>query len=240
MQAFQEAQLSLTLIWNYDPNVFYNIPQTTRQQHQQSTIDGESFFGSSLGQCQTTLKHHQRQALQFLLNNECLNNNKLRDFWMHHDNQWIRETCDQSNLEPDESETAPCRGSILADDMGLGKTLTTLMFILGTSHLARNYQRSNLSNPPVQCSATLIICPLATLSNWEKEIQTHFRPRAIPYVVFHGRGRRGITREELSASLVVLTTYEMIGPSGNPQHPNQFTIESLAMSWYRIVLDEAQ
>ncbi|KNZ46271.1 hypothetical protein VP01_7407g1, partial [Puccinia sorghi] len=34
VQAFQEAQVSLTLIWNYDPNVFYSMPQTTRQQHQ--------------------------------------------------------------------------------------------------------------------------------------------------------------------------------------------------------------
>ncbi|KNZ44877.1 hypothetical protein VP01_8738g1 [Puccinia sorghi] len=91
--------------------------------------------------------------------------------------------------------------------MGLGKTLTTLMFVLGTSHLARDYQQSNLSNPPVQCAATLVISPFATLSNWEKEIQTHFRTKAIPYVVFHGRVCRGITREEISASPVMLTTY---------------------------------
>ncbi|KNZ64285.1 hypothetical protein VP01_10468g1, partial [Puccinia sorghi] len=72
----------------------------------------------------------------------------LNKFWMHHDNNWIRETCNQSNLEPDDS---------------LGKTLTTLMFVLGTSHWARDYQRSNLSNPPVQCAATLIICTLENL-----------------------------------------------------------------------------
>ncbi|KNZ46555.1 hypothetical protein VP01_7170g2, partial [Puccinia sorghi] len=37
VQAFQE-QISLTLIWNYDPNIFYNIPQTTRQKHQKNSI----------------------------------------------------------------------------------------------------------------------------------------------------------------------------------------------------------
>ncbi|KNZ45387.1 hypothetical protein VP01_8184g1 [Puccinia sorghi] len=111
------------------------------------------------------------------------------------------------NLEPDDSETAPCQGSILADDMGLGKTLTTLMFVLGTSHLARGYQQSNLINTPVQCAATLIICPPET------------------YFVFHGRGCRGITREERYSFLVVLNTYKMIVPSGNPQHTNKFTIE---------------
>ncbi|KNZ54330.1 hypothetical protein VP01_2975g2 [Puccinia sorghi] len=146
---FQEAQVSLTLIWNYDPNVFYNIPQMTRRQHQPSSINGENFFHSSLGKSQATLKHHQCQALQFLLNNGCPNNNKLHDFWMHHDNNWIRETCDQSNLSPEDSQTALCWGSMLADGMGLGKTLTTLMFLLGTSHMARDFHRRNLSNPPV-------------------------------------------------------------------------------------------
>ncbi|KNZ43794.1 uncharacterized protein VP01_9860g1, partial [Puccinia sorghi] len=126
--------------------------------------------------------------------------------------QTTTNTCKQSNLEPDDSETAPCQGSILANDMGLGKTLTTLMFVLGTSHMAIDFHRSNLSNPPVQGVANLIICPLTTLSNWEKEIQTHFRPRAIPYAVFHGRGHRAIKREDLSSSLVVLTTYKIIGP----------------------------
>ncbi|KNZ60579.1 hypothetical protein VP01_15347g1, partial [Puccinia sorghi] len=57
--------------------------------------------------------------LQFLLNNKCANNNKLQVFWMHHDNNWIQETCDQSNLAPEDSQTAPCWGSILANDMGL-------------------------------------------------------------------------------------------------------------------------
>ena len=32
----------------------------------------------------------------------------------------------------------------------------------------------------------------------------------------------------------------MIGASGNPLHRNQITIESLQITWYRIVLDEAQ
>ncbi|KNZ45507.1 hypothetical protein VP01_804g5 [Puccinia sorghi] len=120
--------------------------------------------------------------------------------------------------------------SILAEKLGLGKTLTTLFFVLGTSHLARDYQLSDLSNPPVQCAATLIIFTLETLSNWVNEIQIHFRPEAIPYVAFDKRSRRGIKREDLSLSLVVLTTYEMIGPSGNPQHTNQIMIESLDMS----------
>ncbi|KNZ46601.1 hypothetical protein VP01_7130g1, partial [Puccinia sorghi] len=86
--------------------------------------------------------------------------------------------------------------SILAGNMGLGKTLMTLMSVLGNIHMSRHFQMSNLSNPPVQCASTMIICPLAT----------HFRPSSITYIVFHRRGRRGIKREDLSSSLVVLTT----------------------------------
>ncbi|KNZ54446.1 hypothetical protein VP01_2945g2 [Puccinia sorghi] len=228
VQAFQEAQISLTLTWNYDPNVFYKIPQTTKKKNQPISINGKSFFCSSLGQCQTTLKHHQFQALQFLLNNKCANNNKVHDFWMHLldapqqqlDTRNLQTVCHrvpchrvvsfwlgstlclirmtqrmtQSNLEPEDGQTAPCQGSILAENMVLGKTLTTLMFVLGTSHMARDFQRSNLSQPPKS---------------------------------------RLTSDQGLSHKLFYMG-------KGNPQHTNQFTIESLAMSWYQIVLDEAQ
>jgi len=130
------------------------------------------------------------------------------------------------------------RGSILADDMGLGKTLTALMFILATSPSALT-ARSLLGDSEVISAATLVICPLATLSNWEKEIQLHFHPRAIPYCVFHGRKRGDITQQELMTSMVVLTTYEMIGTSGS--HSTSLPmIEDLNICWFRIVLDEAQ
>ncbi|OAV91122.1 hypothetical protein PTTG_28072 [Puccinia triticina 1-1 BBBD Race 1] len=131
------------------------------------------------------------------------------------------------------------RGSLLADDMGLGKMLTTLALILATSHLAKKSQIDGVQNLPVQSAATLVICPLATLSNWENELKIHFVKGALPYCIFHGRERRQIQREDLLSSLVVLTTYEMVGTSGNPLHTNQITIESLDVCWFRIVLDEA-
>ncbi|KNZ61040.1 hypothetical protein VP01_1460g8 [Puccinia sorghi] len=76
--------------------------QTKQTLKPQSTINGKSFFASSMGQCWITLKHHQNQELQFILNNKCLNNYNLHNFWMHHNNNWIQETCDQSNLDPDD------------------------------------------------------------------------------------------------------------------------------------------
>jgi SNF2 family DNA or RNA helicase len=124
--------------------------------------------------------------------------------------------------------------------MGLGKTLTSLALVLATSNSAKGFQKSGFGNHLVQSSATLIICPLATLSNWENEIKIHFSRGALTYCVFHGRDRGRIERERLLSSLIVLTTYEMVGTSGNPLHTNQITIESLDICWFRIVLDEAQ
>ncbi|KNZ56133.1 hypothetical protein VP01_248g5 [Puccinia sorghi] len=54
VQSFQEAHISLTLIWNYDPNIFYNIPQTTRQQHSKITSMARHFNSSSPKSIQTT------------------------------------------------------------------------------------------------------------------------------------------------------------------------------------------
>ncbi|KAI7934533.1 hypothetical protein MJO28_016960 [Puccinia striiformis f. sp. tritici] len=67
----------------------------------------------------------------------------------------------------------------------------------------------------------------------------HFQDQALPYHKFHGQRRREISREELLSSLVVLTTYDMIGATGNRLHTNNITIELLNTCWYRIVLDEA-
>ncbi|PLW47610.1 hypothetical protein PCANC_18673 [Puccinia coronata f. sp. avenae] len=124
--------------------------------------------------------------------------------------------------------------------MVLGKTLTTLASILKTSHQARDFgdSPSPFENTS-RCGATLVICPKATLTNWEHEITTHFAKNSIPYSIFYGRGHDRIPKETLKSSMVVLTSYDLIGTSGNPLRTNQNTIESLNMEWYRIVLDEA-
>ena len=166
--------------------------------------------------------------------------NAMNNLWMHPDNSWIRERCDPSNCEHVDLSRPPCLGSILADGMGLGKTLTTLALIVKTSNQAQDFGTHVSSNLPVRCRATLVICPVATLTNWENEIKLHFTNESIPYQIFHGRGRGRIKMEELMSALVVLTTYDIIGTSGNPLHTHQITIESLNIEWYRIVLDEAQ
>ncbi|OAV84995.1 hypothetical protein PTTG_30885 [Puccinia triticina 1-1 BBBD Race 1] len=117
--------------------------------------------------------------------------------------------------------------------MGLGKTLTTLAYVLLTSDLAAEFHWADWEN---HSAATLIVCPLATLSNWENEIKIHFSDSTISFCVFHGPNRRKLSRTDLQTSMVVLTTYEMIGGRGNQ---DQSTIQSQNLSWFRIVLDEA-
>ncbi|OAV91561.1 hypothetical protein PTTG_27916 [Puccinia triticina 1-1 BBBD Race 1] len=184
------------------------------------------------------MKPHQISALNFLLKKEDSENNKPEALWYHHDNAWLRNYCEKdSNSSAKEPNHNRSQGSILADDMGLGKTLTTLAFILATSDNARNFQQAD---PNKRSAATLVICPLATLSNWKNEIDLHFRDHAIPYEVFHGNNRKSLTSEDLQSTMLILTTYEMIGTSGNKKHPNQHNIGALDLFWFRIVLDEAQ
>ncbi|OAV93618.1 hypothetical protein PTTG_27280 [Puccinia triticina 1-1 BBBD Race 1] len=239
LTAFRHVQVDLSPIWNYQPSVFFNIPHTVSRNQPTPDLENNQSFQTTLQGCQTTLKDHQLTALQFLEMNESTDENRISNLWNHPGNHWIRQTCDKKNLTLQENETFTCRGSILADDMGLGKTLTTLAFVLSTSEAARSFQTRNIEHQSVQSAATLVICLLATLSNWKNEIGIHFNKGAIPYQVFHGRDRGEITREALVSSLVVLTTYEMVGPTGNPLHTNQITIELLDICWLRIVLDKA-
>ncbi|OAV88332.1 hypothetical protein PTTG_29059 [Puccinia triticina 1-1 BBBD Race 1] len=184
------------------------------------------------------MKPHQILALNFLLKNEDSENNKPEALWYHHDNAWLRNYCKKdSNSSAKEPNHNRSQGSILADDMGLGKTLTTLAFILATSDNRRNFRQAD---PNKRSAATLVICPLATLSNWKNEIDLHFRGHAIPYEVFHGDNRKSLTSEDLQSTMLILTTYKMIGTSGNKKHPNQHNIGALDLFWFRIVLDKAQ
>ena len=78
VKAFRNAQISLNPIWNYDPNIFYNTPHTTR--HEANLVLDPRLFQTTRAHCRTTLKHHQAQALQFLINNESPERNNLKDF----------------------------------------------------------------------------------------------------------------------------------------------------------------
>ncbi|EFP94494.2 uncharacterized protein PGTG_20450 [Puccinia graminis f. sp. tritici CRL 75-36-700-3] len=237
LSAFSGAGIDILPIWNYNQSLFFDIPLFTSSDHQHVQSENFRWLQPYLFQCKTKLKDHQLSALRFLKKNES-EGDTISQVWNHSDNNWIRNNVGDWTEPPTSSEDRRPRGSILADDMGLGKTLNALMFILATSQLGVNFRHSNMDRTAATSAATLIICPLATLSNWENEIHIHFRAHTIPYCVFHGSNRKEIKYEQFLSSMVVLTTYEMIGTAGNTSTSRPM-IENLNINWFRIVLDEA-
>ncbi|GAA0739366.1 DEAD/DEAH box helicase family protein [Dactylosporangium roseum] len=102
-------------------------------------------------------------------------------------------------------------GALLADDMGLGKTIQVLAL---EAHLRERGPR-----PP-----TLVVCPLSVLGNWRREIE-RFTPH-LTTAVHHGSDRVLGTGADL-----VLTTYQVATRDAD---------RLAAVSWDRVVLDEAQ
>ena len=235
--AFSSAGFELLSIWNYKPSLFFEIPHLKSNNPRLGPSQDSQWLQPQLSLCCTPLEDHQLSALRFLRKNES-NQHTISQLWHHADHKWIRNNVEYWNdlIKGGVDETE--QGSLLANTIGLGKTLTALIFILVTSQSALKTQ-SLLGDSKRISVATLVICPLATLSNWENEIQLHFYPWAIPYVVFHGRNQREITQKEMMTLMVVLTTYEVIGMSGN-NLTSLPMIEDLKICWFRIVLDEAQ
>ena len=134
--ACHSSGIEITSIWNYNPNLFFQIPHLSPIEYQQPTSHNDQWLQPHLSHCHTPLHNHQLTALQFLKKNES-NNQAMMALWHHTDNDWIQRTLRQQGRTSKVSTEVQPRGSILADDMGLGKTLTTLMFILATSNLAK-------------------------------------------------------------------------------------------------------
>ncbi|KAJ3015430.1 choline dehydrogenase 7 [Thoreauomyces humboldtii] len=122
------------------------------------------------------------------------------------------------------------QNSILADEMGLGKTVQSTVF------LDYMYTRENF------CGPFLIVTPLSTIGNWEREIKTWTEMNV---VVYHGR--------DTARNLIVETEFYYRDSQGNPttgiyKFDIILTTYEMAMSgaaqlrpipWRCVVLDEA-
>ena len=103
------------------------------------------------------------------------------------------------------------RGGFLSDEMGLGKTIT----MLGT--IFTNFRKGR---------ATLIVLPCILLKQWYLEI---LRMTGRKSVIFHGKGKKTMKKEDLEKSPIVLTTYGSIAKQSC----------LFEVNWFRVVFDEA-
>ncbi|KAK4126305.1 hypothetical protein N657DRAFT_654711 [Parathielavia appendiculata] len=160
----------------------------------------------------------------------------------------------------------PTLGGILADMMGLGKTLSVLSLITTTLDAAERwsqlppvqpraperrsqhpFQQFDVPRPasfdltPVRLNAkaSLLVCPLSTVTNWEEQIKQHIKPDSFTYYIYHGPNRNKDV-EQLANFDLVITTYGSVVSELNARIKRKrgvFPLEEIA--WFRIVLDEA-
>ncbi|GAB0489319.1 hypothetical protein MMPV_000536 [Pyropia vietnamensis] len=140
------------------------------------------------------------------------------------------------------SERPPATvGGILAEEMGLGKTVELIALVTNSLSVSRALPMSGAGtvSSPVTSRATLIVCPVSLLQQWEVELdqRTTMRPGVEPLKVlrWYGSGRPR-DPQHLAEYDIVLTTYGIVasckaGPTSSPL---------IAVNWFRLVLDEAQ
>ncbi|KAB5577889.1 SNF2 family domain-containing protein [Coniochaeta sp. 2T2.1] len=143
-------------------------------------------------------------------------------------------TKQRSTVRPDEKG-----GGVLADEMGMGKSLAILALIIRTLDRAREWADNHRSDEQSHSGSytyshsTLVIVPSALLINsWESEIKRHLG-EALTVRRYHGQGRERKV-DVLAASDVVLTTYNTLAADTAKRKSPLHNI-----SWYRVVLDEA-
>ncbi|EAA32774.1 hypothetical protein GE21DRAFT_6684 [Neurospora crassa] len=161
----------------------------------------------------------------------------------------------------------PALGGILADMMGLGKTLSILSLITKTMDQAAAWSLEAPVQPPkppekkqpnaaryfevpkpqamgltpvrLNGKATLLVCPLSTVTNWEEQIKQHIKPDTLSYHIYHGPNRVKDVKKLAQYDLVI-TTYGSISSELNARAKNKAGIYPLEeIAWFRIVLDEA-
>ena len=202
----------------------------------------------------TPLLAHQRQALHFMTEREKdrRNNPEAEDessLWQKQEDRgrvsWYHIITGHETVEQPE----PVLGGILADVMGLGKTLNVLSLICQTQEEAANFPKSA---PPkakfegerddlaFNTRATLLICPLSTVSNWEDQIKQHIRitNHNFSWLVYHGQNRTN-EPEELDDVDLVITSYSIVASDAEKRSKKRPRDPLGEIHWFRIVLDEA-
>ena len=122
--------------------------------------------------------------------------------------------------------------------MGLGKTLSILSLI--TDDVSWCVAREWANQKPYRSRATLLVCPLSTIANWEEQLHRHVEPGVLKHYVYHGPNRTQKI-DELAQYDLVITTYPTVAHDVSPRMPlaPSKTRPLEKIKWFRIVLDEA-
>ncbi|WYZ45384.1 hypothetical protein EsH8_VIII_000700 [Colletotrichum jinshuiense] len=156
---------------------------------------------------------------------------------------------------------ADTHGGILADMMGLGKTLSILSLIASSLDQANEWAGRTPVQPEMppqkaggkatassslpltaiskNAKATLLVCPLSTVTNWEEQIKQHIAPGELSYYIYHGSNRIKEV-EKLAEFDLVITTYGSVSSelgARSKRKSGKYPLEEIG--WFRIVLDEA-
>ncbi|KAK8042686.1 SNF2 family DNA-dependent ATPase [Apiospora phragmitis] len=87
--------------------------------------------------------------------------------------------------------------------------------------------------------ATLLVCPLTTITNWEEQIKAHIKPGTFSYYIYHGSSRIRDPKKLAQYDLVI-TTYGSVSTEVNSRHKGRAGPHPLEeIGWFRVVLDEA-
>ncbi|VFQ89003.1 unnamed protein product [Cuscuta campestris] len=143
-----------------------------------------------------------------------------------------------------ETTDPSCSGGILADDQGLGKTISTIALILKERSPSPTVSKPSVRAKGRAAGGTLIVCPTSVLRQWSEELRHKVDNKAnLSVLVYHGCNR---TKDpfELANYDVVLTTYSVVSmevpkrPLGDDEGKDGHPLGRV--SWFRVVLDEAQ
>ncbi|KAI8939996.1 hypothetical protein NX059_003719 [Plenodomus lindquistii] len=202
---------------------------------------------------ETELYPHQKQALYFMVDKEqdhsaAEHDDRKDSLWKAHyrDNgrkSYLHVITGEERAEKPKSNL----GGILADEMGLGKTLSILSLIADELSIrdARAFQGkrppplpqgSGLIQPTFNSRATLLVCPLSTMTNWKEQIKEHFPEgrSALKWTRYHGTERYEMLAKDLANYDIVVTTYQIVAKDIlNRKRPLPY------FNWFRIVLDKA-
>ncbi|CAK57565.1 unnamed protein product (macronuclear) [Paramecium tetraurelia] len=150
------------------------------------------------------LKQHQKQALYWMLLREGHiidqtqdQKQKLSPLWqqlklLNGDTIYVNTFT--GKISKEFIPVQETKGGILADEMGLGKTIMALALILETHKKGQQ---------------TLIVVPKSVLLQWEKEIQTHSKPRSLQVLVYYKQQSRS-QKIKLKDYDIILTTYAIL------------------------------